>query len=137
MVSPSMYISHEDAEGVLLHYRTTRNGFCPYLIGNGSTIIRSRLVSLWNMSQKIDWRPSDVSPRMWTQLFLHYALGANGRLMGLSTQTKIPAYTLQDCIHMNCACQNPPPGSPQYRAGFPSFLKSVALTESTIPGIDD
>ncbi|XP_046645351.1 soluble guanylate cyclase 89Db-like isoform X2 [Daphnia pulicaria] len=33
MVSPSMYISHEDAEGVLLHYRTTRNGFCPYLIG--------------------------------------------------------------------------------------------------------
>ncbi|XP_057364672.1 soluble guanylate cyclase 89Db-like isoform X1 [Daphnia carinata] len=33
MVSPSMYISHEDSEGVVLHYRTTRNGFCPYLIG--------------------------------------------------------------------------------------------------------
>ena len=31
----SMYISHEDSDGVLLHYRTTRNGFCPYLIGNG------------------------------------------------------------------------------------------------------
>ena len=33
MVSPSMYISHEDAQGVVLNYRTTRNGFCPYLLG--------------------------------------------------------------------------------------------------------
>lgn len=33
MVSPSMYVSQEDPDGVLLHYRTTRNGFCPYLIG--------------------------------------------------------------------------------------------------------
>ncbi len=38
MVSPSMYISHEDCEGVVLHYRTTRNGFCPYLIGKHSII---------------------------------------------------------------------------------------------------
>lgn len=34
MKSPSMYVSHEDANGVLLHYRTTRNGYSPYLIGN-------------------------------------------------------------------------------------------------------
>ncbi|XP_032778265.1 soluble guanylate cyclase 89Db isoform X3 [Daphnia magna] len=33
MVSPSMYISHEDVDGVLLHYRTPRNGLCPYLRG--------------------------------------------------------------------------------------------------------
>ncbi|XP_046647803.1 soluble guanylate cyclase 89Db-like [Daphnia pulicaria] len=33
MVSPSMYISHEDADGVLLHYRTPRSGLCPYLRG--------------------------------------------------------------------------------------------------------
>lgn len=34
MVSPSMYISHEDVDGVLLHYRTPRHGLCPYLRGN-------------------------------------------------------------------------------------------------------
>ena len=37
MVSPSMYISHEDADGVVLHYRTTRDGFTPYLKGETRT----------------------------------------------------------------------------------------------------
>ena len=33
MVNPSMYISHEDQDGVVLHYRTSREGFSPYLKG--------------------------------------------------------------------------------------------------------
>lgn len=33
MANPFMYVSHEDKDGVLLHYRSSRKGFCPYLTG--------------------------------------------------------------------------------------------------------
>lgn len=45
MISPSMYISHEDVDGVVLHYRTTRNGFCPYLSGDSLNYLRDCVTS--------------------------------------------------------------------------------------------
>lgn len=33
MINPFMYVASEDADGVVLYYRTSRTGFCPYLSG--------------------------------------------------------------------------------------------------------
>lgn len=33
MENPFMYVADEDVNGVLLHYRTSRQGYCPYLKG--------------------------------------------------------------------------------------------------------
>jgi guanylate cyclase len=42
MDHPFIYVLEEDADGVVIHYRTSRIGFYPYLYGNRLLVRRKK-----------------------------------------------------------------------------------------------
>lgn len=53
MKSPSMYITHEDEKGVVLVYRSSRQGFTHYLMGMDKLTHKMPEFSLPNTSTSI------------------------------------------------------------------------------------